>query len=92
MTGLYLLHFSRRLRHAGHYLGYADDVERRVAQHIACGVKASPLVRAAIAAGATVELVRTWPGGDRNLERRLKRQNHGPRLCPVCNPPKEVRP
>ena len=92
MTGLYLLHFSRRLRHAGHYLGYADDVERRVAEHLAAGSKASPLVRAAIAAGAAVELVRTWPEGDRTLERRLKRHNHGPRLCPVCNPTQEVRP
>jgi hypothetical protein len=92
VTGLYLLHFSRPYQHARHYLGFAVDVERRVGEHLAAGSKASPLVRAALAAGLAVELVRTWPGGDRTLERRLKRANHGPRLCPVCNPPKEVRP
>jgi hypothetical protein len=92
VTGLYLLHFEPRLHHAGHYLGFAVDVERRVGEHLAAGAKASPLVRAAIAAGSVVELVRTWPAGDRTLERRLKREKHGPRLCPVCNPPQEVRP
>lgn len=84
VRGLYLLHLEPRLFHAGHYLGYADDVARRVAEHVAGGARSSPLVRAALAAGSTVELVRVWPGGDRHLERRLKRRHEGPRLCPVC--------
>lgn len=29
------------------------------------------------------DLSRTWPGG-RQEERRLKRQKHSPRLCPLC--------
>lgn len=92
MTGLYLLHIERRLAHAGHYLGFAKDIDRRVSEHLAAGSHASPLVRAAIAAGSTVRLARTWPEGDRNLERRLKRQKNGPRLCPICNPAKEATP
>lgn len=92
MRGLYLLHLEPRLAHAGHYLGFALDIDRRVAEHLRGGDRSSPLVRAAIAAGSTVTLVRTWPGGDRTLERRLKRRHEGPRFCPVCNPTKGVRP
>lgn len=89
MTGLYLLHFDPPYRHAGHYLGYADDVDRRVGEHLRAIAKSSPLIRAALASGSTVTLARTWPGGDRNLERRLKnRHGLGP-LCPLCRNGKE---
>ena len=84
MTGLYLLHFEPRYQHAGHYLGFALDVERRVGEHLRCLESSSPLVRAAIAAGSTVTLARVWPGGTRTLERRLKRRHSHVRLCPVC--------
>jgi len=84
MTGLYLLHLEPRYRHAGHYLGWAKAIDRRVAEHLTAGVKASPLVRAALAAGSTVTVVRHWPGGSRQLERRLKRQGGLSRHCPLC--------
>lgn len=90
MKGLYLLHFDPPYRHARHYLGFSDDIDRRVAEHVAGRSSSSPLIRAALANGSTVELVRTWPGGDRNLERRLKRRHEGPRLCPVCRVSKGV--
>jgi hypothetical protein len=90
VTGLYLLHFDPPYQHAGHYLGFALDVERRVAEHLAAGAKASPLVRAALAAGAAVTVARTWPGGDRTLERRLKNRHEGPRLCPTCRNRRKV--
>lgn len=84
MRGLYLLHFEPRYRHAGHYLGYADDVDRRVAEHLRCGSRSSPLVSAAIAAGSTITVARTIAGGTRSLERRLKRSGGLSRHCPVC--------
>jgi predicted GIY-YIG superfamily endonuclease len=84
VTGLYLLHFDPPYRHAGHYLGFAVDVDRRVAEHRAANGKASPLVKAAIAAGSVVTLARIWPGGDRKLERRLKNQHGSGRFCPIC--------
>lgn len=84
MRGLYLLHFAPRYQHAGHYLGYADDVERRVAEHLACNGRSSPLVRAAITAGCEVTLARTIAGGTRTLERRLKRSGGLSRHCPLC--------
>lgn len=30
---VYLLHFNQPYQHAKHYLGSADDVERRLAEH-----------------------------------------------------------
>lgn len=84
MTGLYLLHLEPRYAHAGHYLGWARNITRRQAEHLAGGQKASPLIRAAVAAGSTVVLARTWAGGDRTLELRLKRQGGLSRHCPIC--------
>lgn len=85
MSSLYLLHLEPRYLYAGHYLGFTSKtVAGRVAEHLGVPSKASPLIRAAIAAGSTVELVRTWPGGTRTLERRLKRQGGLSRHCPTC--------
>lgn len=86
---LYLLHFDPPYRHAGHYLGYVqggpENVDRRLAEHIAG--QGSPLVRAAVAAGSTVTVARTWLDSDRTTERRLKNGKNGRRrLCPTCTP------
>lgn len=83
--GVYLLHLEPGYRHARHYLGWtALRVSQRVAQHLAAGSRSSPLIKAALAAGSSVEISRTWPGGDRTLERRLKRQGGLSRHCPTC--------
>jgi hypothetical protein len=82
MATLYLLHFDPPLHHARHYLGYSTDSAKRIAAHLAG--HGSPLVRAALAHGCTVTLVRTWSDGTRTLERRLKNRKNGPQLCPVC--------
>lgn len=79
---VYLLHFDRPFRHAKHYLGWASNLQGRLAHHEA-GTGAN-LLRHVRAAGITWELARTWPG-DRNLERRMKTRGHS-RLCPICNP------
>lgn len=84
MTGLYLFHLEPPYLHAGHYLGYADDLLRRCREHLSSGAKSSPLVRAALRSGSRVALVRVWDGGDRTLERRLKRQGGLSRHCPIC--------
>ena len=83
--GLYLLHLEPRYLHAGHYLGYADDIARRVREHVrGPKSKSSPLVRAAVAAGSSVTLERVWLGEGRELERRLKKQGGLSRHCPTC--------
>jgi len=78
---VYLLHFARPYRHARHYLGYAEDLERRLARHRA-GTGAR-LLEVISEAGITWRLVRTW-SGSRTLERQLKGRHSGVRLCPLC--------
>lgn len=85
---VYLLHFSEPLAgHAEHYLGSADDLAARMADHLAGhGAK---ITAAAVAAGITLIVARTWPGG-RTEERRLKGRpigsSHLRRRCPLCQP------
>lgn len=84
VAGCYLLHFDPPYKHARHYLGWADDIERRVREHLSAGSKASPLVRAALAAGCKVRLARVWAAYSRDWERSTKNGRNVPRLCPEC--------
>ena len=81
---LYLLHFDPPYRHAGHYLGYTEDVPKRFALHVKG--KGSPLVKAAVNNGSRIVLVRLW-AEDGNAEQEIKRSvGSRARLCPLCNP------
>jgi hypothetical protein len=82
---LYLLHFDQAFGHARHYLGFvtsARTLDQRL-EHHADGSGAR-LMRAVSRAGIQWRLVRTWAEGDRNQERRLKKQGAVLRLCPEC--------
>ena len=79
---VYLLHFERSYRHAGHYIGFTQNLEQRLEEHRAG--RGSPLIAAAIAEGIDFQLAAIWEG-DRHDERRLHRQkNTRARLCPLC--------
>lgn len=80
--GVYLLHFHRRYRHAGHYTGYASNIAERL-EHHAAG-RGARLLEVVAGAGITWQLARVWPGADRAKERRLKRSGGASRYCPVC--------
>jgi hypothetical protein len=86
---VYLLCFERPYHHARHYLGFAEALEARLAAHRAG--RGARLLEVIAAAGIGWRLARTWPGGDRALERRLKRWHNGPRLCPACTPRAPMR-
>lgn len=79
---LYLIHFEQKYHHARHYLGYTEDLEHRLEEHRSG--KGSPLLKAVTEAGIEWSVVKTWPMGNRSLERKLKNRNHSPRLCPYC--------
>ena len=80
---VYLLHFARPFKHAGHYLGWSEDVPRRLAEH---GTpEGSALMRAVAGAGIGWELVRIWRGRQK-LERALKRAHGSGWYCPLCRP------
>jgi len=81
----YLVHLDPPVAgHAGHYLGSAADLHRRLAQH-GTGEGARLLEVQVKERGGTFRLVRTWPGG-REVEHRLKNGHQGNRLCPDCRP------
>ena len=78
---VYLIHFDRPYKHARHYLGYTEDLPKRLSLH-KCGLGAR-LMEVVRNAGIDWVVARTWPG-DRTLERRLKNRKESPRLCPIC--------
>jgi hypothetical protein len=77
---VYLLHLDPPYKHAAHYLGSTDDLQRRLSQH--GGTHGSPLLLAQKQAGGSWHLVRTWAGG-KQKESWLK-SNNGKRYCPEC--------
>ena len=82
---VYLLHFDQPYKHARHYVGWARNVRRRLAEHAAGrGARLLAVVRDA---GIGWQLARMWPGG-RDRERQIKRQGGHARKCPLCG----VRP
>src|SRR5215813_3042056 len=78
---IYLIHFDQPLKHARHYLGYADDLAARLERHRSGD--GARLLAVLKSAGITWRCVRTWPGS-RKLERQLKNRKEAPKLCPIC--------
>lgn len=81
MGTVYLLHFSKKYHHAGHYIGFTKNLTERIEQHKA-GAGAR-LLEVIVNAGITFDLVRTW-AADRKFERKLKRRKKAAKLCPIC--------
>ncbi|MGE5433057.1 MAG: GIY-YIG nuclease family protein [Syntrophomonadaceae bacterium] len=84
---VYLLHFQDNYCRARHYVGYTNDVQRRMKEHLSG--QGNPLVRAVIESGIQVYLARLFQG-NRQVEHQLKRQKNVKRFCPYCNG-KEVK-
>ncbi|SRR6266511_5367266 len=78
---VYLIHFRKRYKHAGHYLGFTENLDKRITDHL-CGMGAR-LMEVVTEANIDWKVSRTWRG-DRNLERRLKRWHNAALLCPMC--------
>jgi predicted GIY-YIG superfamily endonuclease len=79
---VYLLHFSQKYHHAGHYLGFAEkSVEARIEEHRrGAGARLTQVIKEA---GVGFECVRTWEG-TRRFERQLKNRHDARALCPTC--------
>jgi predicted GIY-YIG superfamily endonuclease len=78
----YLIHFEDRLHHAGHYLGYTTNLEKRIERHR--NSQSAKLLIAINKLGIKWDVVRTWINGSPQLERKLKNRHNGPQLCPIC--------
>jgi predicted GIY-YIG superfamily endonuclease len=78
----YLIHFHEPLKHARHYVGWAKDLDARMAEH-ASG-NGSRLMAAVTAAGIGWHVARTWPGTTTAREKAVKDSGHIPDYCPAC--------
>jgi len=81
MSTIYLLHLDRKLAHAAHYLGLAEDLPARLERH-ASG-QGARMLAVCRERGIGWTLVRTWQG-NRGFERWLKNKKSAGRFCPVC--------
>jgi predicted GIY-YIG superfamily endonuclease len=79
---VYLLHFDRPYKHARHYIGWALDLDTRLAEHAAG--RGARLLQVVHHAGIGWTLARTWAGVTRIRERQLKRRGGASRCCPLC--------
>jgi predicted GIY-YIG superfamily endonuclease len=86
---VYLIHFRKPYKHARHYLGYSQNLDKRITDHLA-GMGAR-LLEVVTQAGIEWKLARTWPGADRGLERRLKRRHGAASICPICSGKRALR-
>jgi predicted GIY-YIG superfamily endonuclease len=86
---VYLFHFDQRYEHAGHYTGWAEDLDHRVAEHLAG--RGARLIEVITQAGIGFRLARTWPDVTRARERQLKRQGGASRHCPICQEDRKAR-
>lgn len=83
MSCVYILHLDRPLKHARHYIGFAVDLERRIAHHRAgTGARFTQVLHEQ---GIGFTVARTWDGADKNFERRLKNCKHAADYCPLCS-------
>lgn len=85
---VYLIHFSKKLAHAQHYIGFAEnDLEQRIEKHKAgTGAK---ILKACNEAGIEWDVAEVWPEGDRTFERSLKNKKKSSCLCPICQAKKK---
>ena len=85
---VYLIHFLRPYKHARHYLGFSENLDKRITDHLA-GMGAR-LMSVVTEAKIEWKVARTWRG-DRIFERRLKNRKQAPDLCPLCSGKKAMK-
>ena len=79
---VYLLHFENKLAHAQHYIGSTINLRRRIRDH-ASGASDVNIMKVIKNKGIRFYLARVWKG-DKQTERKLKKQGGACRLCPIC--------
>lgn len=84
---LYLIHFSRKLEHAQHYIGVTEDLHTRLANH-ATG-RGANILWVCKMLDIAWEVSRVWRfrNDDKFFQEGLiKAMKNGPKFCPICNP------
>jgi predicted GIY-YIG superfamily endonuclease len=86
----YLIHFLHPLGNpnsprgrASHYIGFSEyDLAARLERHRAGN--GSKIMAAVTKQQIPWVLTRTWEGGSRDLERKLKARKQASAFCPIC--------
>ena len=82
LTMVYLIHFSRKLQHAQHYIGFVKgDLMQRIELHL--NNRGAKLLATVNNQGIRWQVVRVWLEGDRHFERKLKDRKKSRRYCPI---------
>lgn len=69
---VYLIHFSEKLHHAQHYIGFVEgDLIQRIELHL--NNRGAMLLAAVNNKGTCWQVVRVWIGGDRRFKSKLKK-------------------
>lgn len=91
-SGVYLLHFDKPYpngRKPQHYMGWAQNLRRRVAEH--SSGSGSCLMQACKQQGVTFTVAALWIGETRTDERRRKNRKRLRDFCPICRAEKEKK-
>ncbi len=82
---VYLLHFTEPYKHAQHYLGWTNNLTKRLREHMNGKRVDCVLTSVARANGIELVLARTWRG-PLALEKKYKKWHNNTKLCPICRP------
>lgn len=82
---VYLLHYDEPLHHAQHYLGWTNDLKKRIQCHKRGDRNVCVITHEFAERNIEFTLVRAWPG-PLEFEKRLKKMKNSKMLCPTCNP------
>jgi len=78
---VYLIHLNTPLKHAKHYLGFSEDLPKRLQRHRTG--QGAAFMKAISKEGISWHVSRIWDG-NYELEQMLKRQHNASHLCPTC--------
>ena len=90
---VYLLHYTDLVRDNNrHYLGFTERAMQLRLQEHKSGILGSKLSNLAVKIGAEILVSRTWEGVSVDFEKKLKRERHLERHCPLCMETRPVAP
>ena len=80
----YLLHFEQPIGHSRHYLGWTNNLGKRLSSHLDGKRERCVLTHEARLRGIGFQLARVWEDVTIEHEKRLKSWKNNPKLCPIC--------
>lgn len=90
MSYVFLLHFAKPVNPsypARHYLEYAEDIAKRLKDHISGDrTRTSGIMYACYERNIPFIVARIWVDATRRNEYQLRQLANNPKLCPICTP------